>query len=195
MWRACGVAETSRVLVLCATNRPEALDEAVLRRLPSQYKIPMPNMEGRKSILKVLFQPDRTTGVTNNAPPFIRMLNCTINILVKKHVRLYDMGKTHAGGGRSMTLTCDVVQEGGLEMEDAEIEEIAEAAKGLSGSDLKEVCSQAQMRAVVDLLKGEKEREGRREEWRVYDEELSVQVRGREMWGPMLFYPELFVLR
>ena len=65
----CGGAETSRVLVLCATNRPEALDEAVLRRLPSQYKIPMPNLEGRKSILKVLFQPDRKTGVKHYALP------------------------------------------------------------------------------------------------------------------------------
>ena len=74
-------------------------------------------------------------------------------------------------------------------MEDAEIEEIAEAAKGLSGSDLKEVCSQAQMRAVVDLLKGEKERAARGEEWRGYsvagngEVELRAEVRQGEVGG------------
>lgn len=87
-------------------------------------------------------------------------------------------------------------QDGGLEMEDAEIEEIAVAAKGLSGSDLKEVCSQAQMRAVVDLLKGEKERAARGEERRGYsvtgngDVELSAEVRQ----GVDLFL-ELFTLQ
>ena len=77
------------------------------------------------------------------------------------------------------------VQDGGVEMEDGDVREVAKAAKGLSGSDLKEVCSQAQMRAVTDLLQEESERRARGEDWRGYTVredggvEIAEEVRRR----------------
>lgn len=46
------------VVVLAATNRPNDLDPALLRRLPVRIKTRMPDAEGRLSILTVLLKND-----------------------------------------------------------------------------------------------------------------------------------------
>ena len=48
-----GITESSKapVLVLAATNRPQDLDKAFLRRLPMSIKMKAPNLEGRVDIL------------------------------------------------------------------------------------------------------------------------------------------------
>lgn len=48
-----GVAQASNsVVVIGATNRPQELDDAVRRRLVKRIYIPMPDAEGRRSLLK-----------------------------------------------------------------------------------------------------------------------------------------------
>jgi ATP-dependent Zn protease len=42
-----------RVTVIAATNRPDALDPAILRRFDRQIFVPLPNAIGRKEILKI----------------------------------------------------------------------------------------------------------------------------------------------
>lgn len=44
------------IFVIGATNRPWALDEAILRRLPHQVKVGLPDLESRKRILEVLLK-------------------------------------------------------------------------------------------------------------------------------------------
>eukprot|EP01138_Halocafeteria_seosinensis_P014741 gb/GECG01015049.1/.p1 GENE.gb/GECG01015049.1/~~gb/GECG01015049.1/.p1 ORF type:complete len:583 (+),score=102.87 gb/GECG01015049.1/:1-1749(+) len=44
------------VFVIGATNRPWALDEAILRRLPHQLKVDVPNFEARKHIIRILLK-------------------------------------------------------------------------------------------------------------------------------------------
>lgn len=44
----------NRVLVIGATNRPDDLDEAVRRRLIKRIYVPLPDMEGRKTLLRNL---------------------------------------------------------------------------------------------------------------------------------------------
>lgn len=44
----------SRVIVIGATNRPNDIDLAFLRRMPLKFKIPLPNTDARKSILSIV---------------------------------------------------------------------------------------------------------------------------------------------
>ena len=45
--------QSGRFIVLAATNRPDALDDAILRRLPVKVHIPSPEEKQREQILKV----------------------------------------------------------------------------------------------------------------------------------------------
>lgn len=51
--RTSGGSTQERVVVLGATNRPQDLDEAVLRRFSRRIFCDMPNKKAREAILKV----------------------------------------------------------------------------------------------------------------------------------------------
>ncbi|EJD50880.1 AAA-domain-containing protein [Auricularia subglabra TFB-10046 SS5] len=48
-----------RILVLGATNRPEDIDEAMLRRMPKRYAVGLPNREQRTKILSLMLKDTR----------------------------------------------------------------------------------------------------------------------------------------
>nr|XP_053655960.1 outer mitochondrial transmembrane helix translocase-like [Cherax quadricarinatus] len=56
MWDGLLTDQSAHVLVLAATNRLDAVDPAVLRRLPLQFYIPKPDEKERQEILKVLLK-------------------------------------------------------------------------------------------------------------------------------------------
>ncbi|GJP39331.1 hypothetical protein CLOM_g23713 [Closterium sp. NIES-68] len=56
LWDGFSTDDTARVMVLAATNRPWELDEAILRRLPRHFEIPLPDLVGRTSILNVILR-------------------------------------------------------------------------------------------------------------------------------------------
>lgn len=60
-WDGLRSAENARrgVIVMAATNRPYALDDAVLRRLPRRILIDLPDAQDRLEILRVICREDR----------------------------------------------------------------------------------------------------------------------------------------
>ncbi|KAK1925775.1 ATPase [Papiliotrema laurentii] len=54
MWDGLTTGKDSRVLVLGATNRPNDIDPAILRRMPKRFAIRLPNLEQRTKILSLM---------------------------------------------------------------------------------------------------------------------------------------------
>ncbi|KAJ7648558.1 ATPase [Mycena rosella] len=53
------LSSTDRILVLGATNRPNDIDSAILRRMPKRYAVSLPNLEQRLNILSLILQDTR----------------------------------------------------------------------------------------------------------------------------------------
>jgi fidgetin-like protein 1 len=56
-----GTSGQGRVLVIGATNRPQELDEAARRRFVKRLYIPLPNIDDRASLLRVLLEKNHNT--------------------------------------------------------------------------------------------------------------------------------------
>ncbi|KAK3287765.1 hypothetical protein CYMTET_4719 [Cymbomonas tetramitiformis] len=56
LWDGFTTDESARVMVLAATNRPWEVDEAILRRLPRSFEVPLPDLQQRQNILHVLLK-------------------------------------------------------------------------------------------------------------------------------------------
>lgn len=56
LWDGLATGENMRVMVLGATNRPNDIDPAILRRMPKRYSIPVPDIESRRKVLELLLK-------------------------------------------------------------------------------------------------------------------------------------------
>lgn len=54
LWDGLSTNSHATVIVMGATNRPQDLDKAILRRMPAQFHIGLPNAEQRHKILKLI---------------------------------------------------------------------------------------------------------------------------------------------
>lgn len=50
----------ARIMVLGATNRIHDIDEAILRRMPKKFPVPLPGTEQRRRILQLILQDTKT---------------------------------------------------------------------------------------------------------------------------------------
>jgi SpoVK/Ycf46/Vps4 family AAA+-type ATPase len=55
-WDGLTTEDDTRIIVLGATNLPNALDPAVLRRLPKRYAVGLPNASQRQKIFEILLK-------------------------------------------------------------------------------------------------------------------------------------------
>ncbi|TPX75421.1 hypothetical protein CcCBS67573_g03289 [Chytriomyces confervae] len=55
-WDGLSATKQSRVLIMGATNRPNDIDKAILRRMPKRFEIGLPNNEQRDRILRLLLK-------------------------------------------------------------------------------------------------------------------------------------------
>lgn len=66
-WDGLMTEQNSGVIIMGASNRPEDIDKAFLRRMPATFHIPLPNCEQRKKILnKILEKENYATNVDFN---------------------------------------------------------------------------------------------------------------------------------
>ena len=56
LWDGVATSAQSRVLVLGATNKPQHIDSAILRRMPRAFEVPLPDAKGRLAILQLLLK-------------------------------------------------------------------------------------------------------------------------------------------
>lgn len=93
----------SHITIIGCTNRPSAIDEALLRRMPHTFHIGLPNLEQREKILEV---------VNNNLFFFSFLLNYFIKILkdedLADNVNLKELAKILDGySGSDLKALCE----------------------------------------------------------------------------------------
>lgn len=59
LWDGLSTETDTTVIVMGATNRPLDLDKAILRRMPAQFHIGLPNESQRKNILRLILESER----------------------------------------------------------------------------------------------------------------------------------------
>lgn len=68
-WDGISTSAASQVLVLGATNRPQHIDSAILRRMPRTFLVPLPDEAGRLAILDLLTNKENVTVEARNFLP------------------------------------------------------------------------------------------------------------------------------
>ena len=68
-WDGISTKSASQVLVLGATNRPQNIDSAILRRMPRAFLVPLPNKNGRLAILKLFLKDENVTNEVRASLP------------------------------------------------------------------------------------------------------------------------------
>jgi len=128
LWEGFETDFESNVVVLGATNKKFSLDDAVLRRFSLQYEVALPSVTQREDILRSIL---KKYVLEEGAHPIDTLLVEGINASA-------DSSHEESGRLRSHRVS--------------PLRDIAERTEGFSGSDLKELCSQAAAIPVHEYL-------------------------------------------
>ncbi|XP_040012233.1 outer mitochondrial transmembrane helix translocase [Xiphias gladius] len=65
LWDGLDTASTTQVMVMGATNRPQDVDPAILRRMPTTFHIGLPNTRQRQDILRLILAGENLSNAIN----------------------------------------------------------------------------------------------------------------------------------
>lgn len=60
LWDGLSTESETKVVVLGATNRPNDIDSAIMRRMPKRFNVQLPNLEQRRKILDLILKGTKT---------------------------------------------------------------------------------------------------------------------------------------
>ncbi|GAA6220775.1 ATPase family AAA domain-containing protein 1-A-like [Lates japonicus] len=65
LWDGLDTSSTTQVMVMGATNRPQDLDPAILRRMPTTFHVGLPNTRQRQDILRLILAGENLSNAIN----------------------------------------------------------------------------------------------------------------------------------
>lgn len=65
LWDGLDTGENSQVMVMGATNRPQDVDAAILRRMPTAFHVGLPNAAQREEILRLILSGENLSNAIN----------------------------------------------------------------------------------------------------------------------------------
>ncbi|XP_003974748.1 outer mitochondrial transmembrane helix translocase isoform X1 [Takifugu rubripes] len=65
LWDGLDTSTTTQVMVMGATNRPQDLDPAILRRMPAMFHVGLPNTRQRQDILRLILAGENMSNAIN----------------------------------------------------------------------------------------------------------------------------------
>lgn len=65
LWDGLSTDNSSTVIVMGATNRASEIDKAILRRMPAQFHVALPDEEQRLKILKLILENEKVSSNVN----------------------------------------------------------------------------------------------------------------------------------
>ncbi|KAF7650231.1 hypothetical protein LDENG_00129130 [Lucifuga dentata] len=65
LWDGLDTCATSLVMVMGATNRPQDVDPAILRRMPTTFHVGLPNSRQRQEILRLILAGENLSNTIN----------------------------------------------------------------------------------------------------------------------------------
>lgn len=151
LWEGFETMPNNNVVVLGATNKRDALDDAVLRRFSLQYEVKLPGKSQREAILRLMLQ----RHLAEMGPEFIEDS-------LKEDLGFNLLNGNMEGDKKDGSPSLAKPRKAGSRLRP--LRDIAERTQGFSGSDLAELCSQAAAIPVHEYIgaveKGENKGEG-----------------------------------
>lgn len=65
LWDGLDTSTTTQVMVMGATNRPQDVDPAILRRMPTTFHVALPNVKQRQEILRLILTGENLSNAIN----------------------------------------------------------------------------------------------------------------------------------
>ena len=133
LWEGFETDFDSNVVVLGATNKKFSLDDAVLRRFSLQYEVALPSLSQREEILRSILKRYSMEDGAHGIHP---------DLLESIYEDALDVSNETTNGKKNVK----------SHKVSSPLRDIAEKTEGFSGSDLKEMCSQAAAIPVHNFL-------------------------------------------